>query len=71
MPKTRIVGSAGKYGARYGRRLRKRVVAVSKSRKKKHVCKYCLKPGLKRISAGIWYCGKCNSKYAGKAYKPK
>ena len=70
MPKKRLVSSAGRYGSRYGRRIRKRVIAVDKTKNKKYVCKHCLKPGLKRESSGIWLCNKCSSKYAGKAYKP-
>ncbi len=30
-----------------------------------------MKLTLKRESAGIWKCGKCGTKLAGKAYKPE
>lgn len=70
MPKTKKVGSAGKYGVRYGTKIRQRLIKVDKEAKKKHNCPVCMKPGLKRLSAGIWKCSKCNAKIAGKAYKP-
>ncbi len=69
MPRTKKVGIAGKHGARYGLRVRKRNIEIGKLRKARK-CPKCLKPGLKRLSAGIWECRKCGLKFAGKAYKP-
>lgn len=69
MSRTKKVGIAGKYGARYGLRVRKRTIKVGKL-KKENTCPQCLKPGLKRASPGIWKCRKCGLKMAGKAYKP-
>jgi large subunit ribosomal protein L37Ae len=67
---TKKVGSAGRFGSRYGRRIRTKIVAVEKD-KKAAKCPYCLKlKTLKRVASGIWYCTKCDSKFAGKAYKP-
>ena len=68
MARTKKVGIAGKYGARYGLRVRKRNIDVGKHRVNK--CPKCLKPGLKRLSSGIWKCSKCGLKFAGKAHKP-
>ncbi|MBU0530404.1 MAG: 50S ribosomal protein L37ae [Candidatus Aenigmatarchaeota archaeon] len=70
MSKTKKVGSSGRYGARYGRTLKMKIVDVEKTQKKKHRCPTCMKPGLKRVSSGIWACKKCGAKIAGKAYKP-
>ena len=69
MPRTKKVGIAGKYGARYGLRVRKRNIVIGKYRKE-NLCPNCLKPSLKRLSSGIWECGKCGLKFAGKAHKP-
>ncbi|MFH1445241.1 MAG: 50S ribosomal protein L37ae [Nanoarchaeota archaeon] len=71
MTKTKKVGSAGRFGIRYGRKIRQRLIKVEKELKAKHKCPSCLKPGLKREKAGIWVCKKCGLKIAGKAYKPK
>ncbi|MEM5812466.1 MAG: 50S ribosomal protein L37ae, partial [Candidatus Aenigmatarchaeota archaeon] len=63
-------GSTGRFGMRYGRRIRQRVLEVEEEKKEKKQCPNCLKPGLKRLAAGIWQCKKCGTKFAGKAYKP-
>jgi len=70
MPRTKKVGSAGRYGSRYGRRIRKRIISIEESKKKKPICPNCLKHGVTRSAAGIWVCKKCGFKFAGKAYKP-
>ena len=63
------LGSAGKFGPRYGFSVKKKYLKVQKTLKKKHICPYCQKEGsVKRVSAGIWYCNKCHSKFAAKAY---
>ena len=71
MARTKKVGSAGRFGIRYGRKIRQKLIKVEKEMKSKHRCPNCLKPGMKRQNAGIWVCEKCGAKIAGKAYKPK
>jgi len=66
--RTKKVGITGKYGARYGRVIREKVLSATKA--KKHPCPACLRPSMRRESAGIWRCRKCGLKLAGKAYKP-
>ena len=66
---TKKVKSAGRFGARYGRKLRKRVTDIESQQKKKHTCPYCSKTGsVKRLSSGVWNCKKCGSKFTSKAY---
>lgn len=67
---TKKVGSAGRFGARYGLRIRKKVWEIEKVQKQKHKCPQCFKFALKRLATGIWFCKSCNNKFAGKAYEP-
>jgi large subunit ribosomal protein L37Ae len=60
--------SAGRFGARYGKTVRNRLVKVEEKQRKKQRCPFCGKPGAKRISKGIWKCPKCNKKFASDAY---
>ncbi len=68
MVKTKKVKSAGRFGTGYGIRLRKRLVAVEEKQRKKQICPYCKKPGVKRLSKGIWHCRKCGKKFAAGTY---
>lgn len=66
---TKKVGSTGRYGVRYGQRLRAKVNIVEKTQNKSKKCPYCNRDAVKRVSAGIWQCKKCESKFTGKAYR--
>lgn len=55
-------------GTRYGRTLRQRVEKIRRLQSKKYKCPYCSNLKVKRVSVGIWQCGKCNAKFTGKAY---
>ena len=65
---TKKVGTAGRFGARYGRKLRQKVAAVEKKLKQWHKCPYCKEKSVRRLASGIWQCRHCNSKFTGKAY---
>ena len=69
--RTKKVGSAGRFGSRYGVRARTRVRNVEIQQKAKHICPSCGHQKVKRISTSIWQCGKCNVKFAGGAYTPR
>lgn len=73
MPKsknhTKKVGAAGRFGTRYGTKLRKAVTSIEKTQRKKQECPNCKKPAIHRVAMGIWVCKKCGAKYAGGAYK--
>ena len=69
--KTAKVGSAGKFGPRYGVRVRKRVRDIAKIRNSPHECPNCHHKSVKRVSAGIWQCRHCNNKFAASAYNPR
>jgi len=67
---TKKVKSTGRFGARYGRKIRQRVLKIEEQQRKKHKCPYCTAIKVKRLSIGIYKCDKCNSKFTGKAYSP-
>lgn len=67
MGRTKKVGVTGKFGARYGKKIREDILKIGRPPK---TCPNCFKPTLKRVSAGVWLCRSCNLKFAGKAYKP-
>lgn len=69
MGRTKKVGTSGRFGARYGRKIRSKVAKVEKKQKAFHKCPYCNMMKVKRISSGIWQCRKCESKFTGKAYE--
>jgi len=60
--------STKRFGSRYGRRVRLKFGLIERQYLKKQKCPYCNKMGVKKLSAGIWQCTKCNSKFTGKAY---
>ena len=68
---TKKVGTAGRFGVRYGLRLRQKLIEIEQRQKIKHECPFCHKLQLKRASKGIWSCHKCDKTFAGKAYWPK
>ena len=67
---TKKVKSAGRFGSRYGRRIRQLVIDVEQKQREKHQCPYCNKWGIKRLASGIFQCKKCYTKFTGKAYYP-
>ena len=60
--------SAGRFGAKYGKRVRSAIVKIESKQRKKQKCPYCGKPGVKRLSKGIWKCKKCGKKFASDTY---
>ncbi|UCF07394.1 MAG: 50S ribosomal protein L37ae [Thermoplasmata archaeon] len=68
--KTKKVGIAGKYGARYGVKVRKQIRTIEAEKVKRHTCPRCQHKSVKRIGTGIWRCRRCNLTFASGAYSP-
>jgi len=70
MPKLKKSKSSGRFGARYGKRPKAKLVKVEEKQRVKQKCPFCQKLGAKRLSKGIWQCtrSKCNKKFASGAY---
>ena len=62
--------SAGRFGARYGKKIKAKLVKVAEKQRKKQKCPFCEKLGVKKLSKGIWQCTrkKCNKKFASNTY---
>ena len=69
--RTKKVGPAGRFHARYGVRSRTRVRDVEIQQKRKHPCPQCGQNTVIRNGTGIWLCKKCGNTFAGGAYLPK
>ena len=69
--RTKKVGPAGRFQARYGVRARSRVKNVEIIQRDKHVCPSCKHKKVKRVGTSIWQCKKCGVKFAGGAYYPQ
>lgn len=65
------VGSAGRFGARYGRVARKRVSEIEAEMRESHDCPECGAKKVGRSGTGIWECGRCGHKFAGGTYRPE
>jgi len=70
MARTKKLKSTARFGARYGRRVKQKVLDIEKNQKKLHKCPACNKIKLKRIAMGIYECKKCKTKIADNAYFP-
>jgi len=70
MAKAKTLGTAKRFGPRYGKTVKEKFAKIEKEVRKKHKCPYCNKVSVRRISAGIWSCSKCGKKFTGKAYSP-
>lgn len=68
--RTAKVGIAGKYGTRYGVRVRKRMRDVGTQRADTYPCPRCMSVAVRRTSAGIWECRHCDLVFTGGAYQP-
>jgi large subunit ribosomal protein L37Ae len=60
--------STGRFGARYGKKVKVKIVKVEEKQRVKQKCPFCNKTGVKRLSKGIWECKKCGKKFASNTY---
>lgn len=67
--RTTKAGITGKYGTRYGQKLRKQVKGIEILQRKKSICPFCGKTAIKRKAAGIWTCRACRRNMAGGAWE--
>ena len=69
--KTKKVGIAGKFGARYGSVVRQRWKALTDQQKGIQKCPKCeSRTRNMRGTVGVWKCKKCGTKFSGGAWAP-
>jgi len=68
--RTKKVGSVGRFGPRYGVRIRRRILEVEVEQRKRHQCPRCSAYSVRRKSTGVWACRRCGLVFAGGAYRP-
>lgn len=68
MGRTRKIKIAGKFGVRYGSKVKERYTSVVSRQAKKQQCPYCKKYGAKRLAKGLWTCKACDKKFTSHAY---
>jgi large subunit ribosomal protein L37Ae len=68
MTKTKKVGPTGKFGVRYGKKVKGAYMAVEKKQRSRQKCPYCKRLTAKRTSKGVWACKFCGKKFAGGAF---
>jgi len=64
-------GSAGRFGARYGRVARRRVAEIEGEMHADHECPDCGAERVERSGTGIWECDACGHTFTGGAYRPQ
>lgn len=69
--RTKKVGSTGRFGSKYGKKIRDRVKSIEKKKNEKYKCPSCSRTAVTREASGIWVCKKCGKKYASGAYEFK
>ncbi|PSQ58081.1 MAG: 50S ribosomal protein L37ae [Halobacteriales archaeon SW_9_67_25] len=65
------VGSAGRFGARYGRVARRRVADIEDEMRDDHECPDCGADRVERQGTGVWECADCGYAFTGGAYMPE
>jgi large subunit ribosomal protein L37Ae len=68
--RTKKASSVGRFGPRYGVKIRRRILEVETVRKAAHLCPRCQAMNVRRVGSGIWRCRKCGLTFAGGAYRP-
>lgn len=68
--KTGRTGSAGRFGARYGRVARRRVAEIEAEMNEDHTCPECGEDRVDRQGTGIWQCQACSYEFTGGTYRP-
>ena len=59
----------GRFGSRYGKKIRDRLILVRRKEAASYICPKCSRKAVRKRAAGIWECRKCGAKFASSAYE--
>ena len=68
MAEKKTLGSAKRYGVRYGATLKRKVAVIEAVQRSDQKCPYCNRTAAQWRSVGIYECIKCGAKFTAKAY---
>ena len=68
--RTQKAGLTARYGSRYGVSVRRRAGSAIKKKSKLYTCPKCHYVKVRRKSAGIWHCKKCDYTFSGGVWEP-
>ena len=67
--RTKKVGNTGWMGARYGIRIRRRVLDIDAGKRQRSPCPKCATVTLVRVASGVYECRRCGQRFASGAYQ--
>ena len=67
--RTKKVGSTGWMGARYGIRVRRRVLGIDAGKRARSACPKCSTVTIVRVASGVYECRRCGHRFASGAYQ--
>ena len=67
---TQKAGLTARFGSRYGVSVRRRAGSALRKKSRLYVCPSCQYRKVRRKSAGIWECKKCNYTFTGGVWEP-
>ena len=68
--RTQKAGLTARFGSRYGVSVRRRAGSALRKKSRLYVCPSCHYRKVRRKSAGIWECKKCNYTFTGGVWEP-
>lgn len=68
MAKKNKLGSAKRFGVRYGRTVKHNLAKIEAAQRASTQCPFCKYHKAKRVAMGIFTCKKCSAKFASRAY---
>ena len=68
--RTQKAGLTARFGSRYGVSVRRRAGSALRKKSRLSVCPSCQYRKVRRKSAGIWECKKCNYTFTGGVWEP-